>query len=131
MQASLFSIINKIKREELNKIAAIAIYYGGRPLSMLKDLWMNAFLLKGFGYKPPGKIRLSEDLLDKAYSRTKIAMTKILDNSSVLNIVVNKSDNQTGEKIINMCVLTQQHQSFHIISELASSMQLDACNKVV
>lgn len=128
-QTLLFPIISKAKREKLNRMTAMAVYCEGRPLSIFENAWMGDFFLKSVSYKPSEKNRLSEKLLDEAYMRTKTTMTKILKNSSLLNIVMNESDNQAGERILNMCVLTATGQSFHFISESVGSMQLNVRNE--
>ena len=55
VQTPLFPIINKIKRDKLDKIAAIAVYCGGKPLFLYEDPWMNILFTKSIRYKPPGR----------------------------------------------------------------------------
>lgn len=55
VQTPFFPIINKIKRDKLDKMAAMAVYCRGRPLSLYEDPWMNTLFTKGIGYKPPRK----------------------------------------------------------------------------
>lgn len=68
-------------------------------------------------------------MLNKTYNHTKTMMRKLLNNNLVLNIVINENNNQTKKKFLNMCLLTQNHQSFYVILELAKFMQLNACNE--
>lgn len=131
VQTFLFSIISRVKREELNKMTAMAIYCEGRSLSMFEDLWMEEFFSKSIDYRSSRKTRLSENLLDEAYMRTKATMTKIFDSSSILNVMIDESDNQIEKKILNMCVLIFNKQSFHIILESVESMQLNVRNEVI
>ena len=129
LQTLFFSIINKAKRNELNRLTAMTIYCDERPLSMFENSWMKIFFLKSISYKSSEKNRIDENLLNEAYARTKKLITRIIDSSSMLNIVMNENDNQTKKRILNMCVLIQNHQSFHVISKSTDSMQLNARNE--
>ena len=91
---------------------------------------MRAFFLKNINYESSKKNRIDENLLNEAYARTKKLITKLIDSSSMLNIVMNESDNQTKKKNLNMCVLIQNHQSFHVISKSVDFMQLNVRNEV-
>lgn len=66
--------------------------------------------------------------MDAAYMRTKEVVKQLVKNSSSLSLIVDESDNQTGERILNMCVLLQNKQSYHAVSESAGSMKLTARN---
>lgn len=46
--------------------------------------------------------------------------------NNMINIVSDESNNHTGDRILNMTVLTKDHESFHAFSESASAMKLDA-----
>ena len=130
MQISLFPIISKSKRKKLNKLTTMTIYCDNRFLSMFENSWMKNFFLKNIDYKSSKKIRISENLLNKTYARTKATIMKILDSSSMLNIVMNENDNQTKKKIPNMCVLIQNHQFFHVILKSIDFMQLNVRNEI-
>ena len=44
----------------------------------------------------------------------------------MINIVSDESNHQAGNRILNMTVLTKDHESFHAFSESAGAMKLDA-----
>ena len=87
------------------------------------------FFLKSIGYKSSEKIRFSEIFLNETYIRIKISVTKLIESNSILNIVMDESDNQTKKRILNICVLIQNKQSFHVIFESVESMKLNVRNE--
>lgn len=88
--------------------------------------WMNNAFLQGFGYKPPGRDRMSETLLDEAYMDTKDKVETILKESPLLNVISDESDNVKGERILNMTILTKDHHAFYAFSESVGDKRLDA-----
>ena len=54
---------------------------------------MKIFFLKNLNYKSSKKNRINENLLNETYAHTKSTIMKILDSSSMLNIVMNENDN--------------------------------------
>ena len=87
---------------------------------------MNNVFVQGFGYKPPGRDRMSETLLDEVYMDTKDKVETILKESLLLNVISDKSDNVKGKRILNMTVLTKDHHAFYAFSESAGDKHLDA-----
>ncbi len=85
---------------------------------------MNNAFVQGFGYKPPGRDRMSETLLDEAYMDTKDKVETILKESSLLNVISDESDNLKSERILNMTVLTKDHHAFFAFSESAGDKRL-------
>ncbi len=80
---------------------------------------MNNAFVQGLGYKPTGRDRMSETLLDEVYMDTKNKIETILKESSLLNIISDEGDNVKGERILNMTVLTKDHHAFYAFSESA------------
>ncbi len=103
----------------------MASYCEGLPLGFLEGRWMNNAFVQGLGYKPTGRDRMSEMLLDEAYMDTKDKVETILKESPLLNIINDESDNVKGERILNVIVLTKDHHSFYAFSESAGE-RLDA-----
>lgn len=87
---------------------------------------MNNAVVQGFEYKPPGRDRMSETLLDEEYMDTKDKVGTILKESPLLNVISDESDNLKGERILNMTVLTKDHHAFDAFSESAGDKRLDA-----
>ena len=73
---------------------------------------MNNAFVQRFGYKSPGRDRMSETLLEEVYMDTKDKVETILKENSLLNVISDESDNVKGERILNMTVLTKDHHEF-------------------
>lgn len=114
------------KRKQLDKLAALATFCGGRPLSMWEDTWMQEFFAQGIGYQPPCRDRLAITLVDMIYLETKQEVDRLLEANNMINIVSDESNNQAGDRILKMTVLTKDHESFHAFSESAGAMKHDA-----
>lgn len=54
-------------------------------------------LVKELEHKLPGHSRISEALIDKVYNMTKKKVTNILNESQLLNLIFDESDNRKGE----------------------------------
>ncbi len=87
---------------------------------------MNNAFVQEFGYKPPGRDRMSETLLDEVYMDTKDKVKTILKETPLLNVISDDSDNMKGEQILNMTLLTKDHHAFYAFSESAEDKRLDA-----
>lgn len=87
---------------------------------------MQEFFAKGIGYQPPCRDRLATALLDMIYLETKQEVDCLLEANNMINIVSDESNNQAGDRILNMTVLTKDHKFFHAFSESAGVMKLDA-----
>ena len=74
---------------------------------------------------------MRENLLNEIYLRTKRIITKLIENNSTLNLPMNENNNQTNERILNICVLFQNKQSFHVVFESPDFMKLIARNEVI
>ncbi len=59
----------------------MAAYYKGLPLGFYEGRWINNVFVQGLGYKPPGRDRMSQILLDEAYMDTKDKVETILKES--------------------------------------------------
>lgn len=127
-QSPLFQTeISPEKRQKLEKLAAMAVYYGGKPLSYYEDDGSQDLWIQGIGWKPPSRDKLSGNLLDDAFLETKAKVDKLLNESSLLNFISDESNNQPGDRILNMCAMMKT-QSFHIHSESAKEISLSAPN---
>ena len=97
-QQPLFA--NKIpphKRKQLNKLAAMAIYYGGRQLGLYEDLAMKELFADGIGWIPPSRDRIAGTLLNETFLETQEKVEKLLNESQFLNFISDKSNNQPGD----------------------------------
>ena len=81
LQQPLFQIISPDKHKQLDKFFSMAAYCEGLPLGFYEGRWMNNVFVQGFGYKPPGRDRMSQILLDEAYMDTKDKVENILKES--------------------------------------------------
>ena len=86
---------------------------------------MQEFFAQGIGYQPPCRDRLATTLLD-IYLETKEEVDRLLEANNMIKIVSDESNNQAGDRILNMTVLTKDHESFHAFSKSAGAMKLDA-----
>ena len=111
---------------QLDHLAALAVFCGGRAFWLFEDPWMDELFTQGVGYKPPSRDRLAGTLLDQIYLETKEKVDALFEADNMINIVSDESNNQSGDRIMNMTVLTKDHQSFHAYSESAGSSKLDA-----
>ena len=50
IQQPLFGIVSPPKRKQLDRLAALATFCGGCPLSMWEDTWMQEFFAQEIGY---------------------------------------------------------------------------------
>lgn len=118
IQQPLFGIVSPPKRKQLDRLAALATICGGCPLSMWEDTWI--------GYQPHCRDRFATTLLDMVYLETKERIDRLLEANNMINTVSDESNNQAGNRILNMTVLTKDHESFHAFCESAGAMKLDA-----
>ncbi|CAF9930881.1 MAG: hypothetical protein ALECFALPRED_004749 [Alectoria fallacina] len=95
------------KRKQLDKLIAMVIYYEGRSLGLYEDEAMKEFFVNGIGYTSPSRDRISETLLDEAYLDTQEQVKRLLNETSLLNFVSDESNNQPGDRILNMCVMVK------------------------
>lgn len=87
---------------------------------------MEEFFTQGLGYKPPARNRLSITFFNDIYLETKLEVDNLLKANDMINIVLDESNNQLGNWVMNMTVLTKDHQLFHAYSKVAGSAKLDA-----
>lgn len=87
---------------------------------------MQEFFAQEIGHQPHCRDRFATMLLDMVYLETKEEVDRLLEANNMINIVSDESNNQAGNRILNMTVLTKDHESFHAFSESAGAMKLDA-----
>lgn len=64
-------------------------------------------------YKPPTRYKLAGPLLDTTYTKTKLAMAAVLQNSAKqITLVSNGWTNLRGESLINYVAVTREHAIF-------------------
>ena len=66
-------------------------------------------------------------MLEKAFTETQISVEKLLNQLQHLNFISDKSNNQPGNRILNMCVMAKE-QSFHVHFEAVGFQKLSAAN---
>ena len=70
--------------------------------------------MQGIGYKPPSRERLAGVLLEEIYLETKENVDTFFAAYDIIGVVFDKSNNQAGDRILNITVLTKDHEFFHI-----------------
>lgn len=58
-------------------------------------------------------------------------MDTLFETDNMINIISNKSNNQFNDCIMNMTVLTKNHEFFHIYLEFAGLLKLNAYDFVI
>lgn len=97
IQQLFLSIITLFKQQQLNRLAALAVFYGERALGIFDDPWMEEFFMQGLGYKPLTCNQLSTTLLDDIYLETKLQVDNLLKANDMINIVLDESNNQSRD----------------------------------
>ncbi len=87
---------------------------------------MQKFFTQSIGYKLPSRECLADILLDKNYLEIKQNVDTFLAIYDLINIVSNENNNQAGDKILNITVLTKDHEFFYTYFKSCSAMNLIA-----
>ncbi len=82
--------------------------------------------MQSIGYKPLTKDYLASILLDEICLKTKQNVDTFLVVYDGINIVSDESNNQMGDKILNLTVMTKDHEFFHAYSQSTSAIKLTA-----
>lgn len=78
-------------------------------------------------YTPPSRDQLSGALLDEAYNTVFTEVNKVLQRQQQLHIIMDEGDDISGNRIINMCILTS-YGAFHYCTRDSGSMRHTAEN---
>jgi len=101
------------QREKLDNLAAKAILYGGRALTLFEDEAMAEFIYAlNPLYKPPSRRVLTESVIPRVFSHLKGQLkADILNTSLYLNIVFDASDDTCLRRQLNISVVVPSGQS--------------------
>lgn len=97
IQQLFLGIITLFKRQQLDRLAALAVFCKERALGIFDDPWMKEFFTQGLRYKPLACNRLSTTLLDDIYLETKLQVDNLLKANDMINIVLDESNNQSRD----------------------------------
>lgn len=95
------------EKRSVDQDAAMAIYLTATPFSTLRNSYFHKFLNRlDPSYTPPSRDQLSGALLDEAYNKVSTEVDKVLQRQQQLHIIMDEGDDISGNRIINMCILT-------------------------
>lgn len=107
------------------------IYCNEWSLSLFQNSWMHEFFIKSIEYTSLLYNRIAKTFLNETFKHIKETMNQLFDEMNFLNIVNDESNNQSDNRILNMCMLMKNKQFFHAFSESVDSMRLSAANTTV
>jgi hypothetical protein len=114
---------------EVSTQAAMAVYMGARPFTMLRERYMAAFIhsIAFFNFLIPNAEDLAGSLLLFCYKAVRAAVYLVLGQFSCLNFIVDESTDITGRRLINLSVNTPVG-AFYIRSVDVGSLTENAGN---
>ena len=92
----------------MNKLIVIIIYYKERSLDLYKDEIIKKFFINEIDYISSSRDEINETLLNEIYLNTQKQMKRLLNETSLLNFVNNKNNNQLDDRIFNMCIIIKE-----------------------
>jgi len=92
---------------------------------------MHEFFIKSIEYTSLLYNRIAKTFLNETFEHIKETMNQLFDEMNFLNIDNDESNNQSDNRILNMCMLMKNKQFFHAFSESVDSMRLSAANTTV
>ena len=108
VQTKLFCpSMSEEERNILDELASLAIYVGGKPLSLYDEEFLRAFIYRlNPAYQIPSRQAFGGALLDRAYESLRELVQEEVDNAYTLNLVTDGSANVNHDRIVNISVQT-------------------------
>jgi hypothetical protein len=106
------------EKHELDMQAALAIYMVARPFTILQESYMRRYQeslspYSNINYSPPGREALASTLLAENYTNLKKEVDEKIRRECYINIIFDSSEDITGNRIINICVITRLGAFYH------------------
>lgn len=116
------------EKRSVDHDAAMAVYLTATPFSTLRNSYFNKFLHRlDPSYTAPSRDQLSGILLDEAYNPVATEVNNVLQRQQYLHIIMDESDDISGNRIMNMCILIS-YGAFHHCTRDSGSMRHTAEN---
>lgn len=110
------------EKRSVDQDAATAIHLTATPFPTLRNSYFHKFLhWLDPAYTPPSRDQISGALLDEAYNKVSTEVNKVLQRQQQLHIIMDEGDDISGNRIINMCILTS-YAAFHYCTEFTGWM---------
>lgn len=120
-------VSDESRRTKLHRLFSSAMLQSGMPFhSFSNKAWKDLFA--ELNYSPPGRDKLSGDLLIASYEEMKKKVDRIIDSQGVgcrLNFISDESDALNKDRIMNVSVNVSEGQAFHLTTCNTGSLKAD------
>jgi hypothetical protein len=122
------STLSNIKKQKLDRAAALAIYMGAHPFTLFDDYYIRQFisLLSDSLYTTPNRRQISNDLLDEIYQDLQSKILSLLEQQKSLQFVLDESSDLNHHRMINISVVIPGFGSFYLENEHIGDQALNA-----